>query len=195
VLNEYLAGYITESKMRNDARPWDNYEEAYKPMVEKAKSNNLSVIAANAPRRYVNLVSRKGKDQLKSLPKSARRYLAPLPIRTDDAAYLGRFNAIMGDASHSADNNFFEAQCTWDATMAHRIYRHWKKNKKELIFQLNGRFHSDYQQGTVGQLKRLRKKIKVKNISCFSAEDFDAPNWSQYTDMGDFIILSRPSDS
>ncbi|MEM9849511.1 MAG: ChaN family lipoprotein, partial [Bacteroidota bacterium] len=163
ILDEYLAGLITEEKMTSNTRAWGNYQTDYRPMVELAKKKGQAVIAANAPRRYVNLVSRRGLAALENLPKASKAYLAPLPIPTDDSGYYDRFKEIMGGAMHSIGMNIYHAQCTWDATMAYRMFQHWKKHKKEHIFHLTGRFHSDYQQGTIHQLRRLNKKISVKN--------------------------------
>ncbi|HEV8272981.1 MAG TPA: ChaN family lipoprotein, partial [Chitinophagaceae bacterium] len=56
VLNEYLAGTIDETRFSRDIRLWSNYKD-YRPMIEYAKQNKIPVIAANPPRRYVNLVS------------------------------------------------------------------------------------------------------------------------------------------
>lgn len=192
ILDEYLSGYITESKMLNDARAWDNYPTAYRPLVERAKEKGQTVIAANAPRRYVSMVSQKGLSSLDALPKSSKAYLPPLPIFTDDKGYYERFQALMGGANHGMGDSFFHAQCLWDASMAYRIFQHWKKHKKERIFHLNGRFHTDFQQGTVTQLRRLKDKIEIKNISCFPAEgNFDKPDWSAYANQGDFIVLTK----
>jgi uncharacterized iron-regulated protein len=191
VLDEYLAGFITESQLIKDGRAWGNYREAYRPLVERAKAAGLPVIAANAPRRYVSLVSRKGLGVLAELPRSARRYLPPLPIYTADSNYYRRFQAIMGESGHSMGDGAYHAQCTWDASMAYRIYEHWRKNKGELIFHLNGSFHTNYQQGTITQLRRLHKKIRIRNLSCFPAEDYDQPNWKEYSELGDFMVISR----
>ncbi|MEL6673064.1 MAG: ChaN family lipoprotein [Bacteroidota bacterium] len=189
VLDEYLADYITESKLIKDARAWNNYAEDYKPMVDRAKRKGQVVIAANAPRRYVNLVSRRGLSALETLPKSAQQYLPPLPIYTDDEAYYQRFLDAMGGSGHGMGDNIYFAQCTWDASMAYQIFRHWKKHKKEKIFHLNGRFHTDYQQGTMKQLKEMSKKVRARNISCFPADDFDDPDWAYYAKQGDYIVI------
>jgi hypothetical protein len=53
VMSEYLAGSIRERDLLRDARPWPNYINDYRPMVELARSRGLPVICANAPRRYV----------------------------------------------------------------------------------------------------------------------------------------------
>ena len=79
VLDEYLNGLISEDHFLLSSRPWKNYKTDYRPLVEIAKQNKLSVIAANAPRRYVNMVSRNGRDSLNGLSKQAKEWLAPLP--------------------------------------------------------------------------------------------------------------------
>lgn len=191
VLDEYLQGFITEEKMIRDARAWKNYSNAYRSLVEQARNNEQTVIAANAPQRYVNLVGREGKEKLEELPKSAQKYLPSLPIFTADSAYYSRFQEIMGEVGHGSLDSFFEAQCTWDASMAFQIYQHWRKHKKDLIFHLNGRFHTDYKQGTIAQLNRLNRKIQIENISCFPVSDLEDPDWEAYSSLGDFVILSQ----
>ncbi|MEM8901461.1 MAG: ChaN family lipoprotein [Bacteroidota bacterium] len=190
IVDEYLAGFIGKSKLKKDGRAWSNYQEDYSPMVEEAKEKGQTVIAANAPRRYVSLVSGKGLGELDKLPKASKKHLPKLPIYTDDQAYYQRFKETMGEVGHSMENdNYFYAQCVWDATMANSMYTHWKKHKKEKIFHLNGRFHSDYQQGTVHQLRRLSPKVQIKNISCFPSDDIGKPDWGAYTELGDYVII------
>ncbi|MEL6251355.1 MAG: ChaN family lipoprotein [Bacteroidota bacterium] len=191
ILDEYLDGLITEEKFLSDARPWATYERAYRPLLERAKEGKQAVIAANAPRRYVSMVSRNGLGELEKLSKTAKAYLPPLPIYTEDKDYKDRFDEIMSQSPHSYDPKIFHAQCTWDASMSFRIYKHWKKNKGELIFHLNGRFHTDYKLGTFHQLQRLNKKLRIANISCFPVENFEKINWSEHADKADFIIVSK----
>jgi uncharacterized iron-regulated protein len=78
ILDEYLTEHITESIMIKDARAWNNYKTAYKPLVETAKTEKQDVIAANAPRRYVNIVSRKGLKALEDLPSYSKKFFTPL---------------------------------------------------------------------------------------------------------------------
>ncbi|MEM7036271.1 MAG: ChaN family lipoprotein [Bacteroidota bacterium] len=191
VVDEYLEGWITEEKLIREGRAWNNYRTAYRPMVERAKANQQAVVAANAPRRYVNLVGRKGFDSLKGLSKTARRFLPKLPITRGDTTYERRFHDIMGASGHTLDDKFFQAQCTWDATMSDRIYRHWRKQKPRLIYHLNGRFHTDYQLGTFAQLRLRNRRLRIQNISCFSIPDLTQPNWSEHAGIADYIIVTR----
>src|SRR5436189_6157921 len=77
-LNEYLAGKIDEARFSKDVRLWSNYKD-YRPMIEYSKQNQIPVIAANPPRRYVSMVSRRGMASLDSLSKEAKAFLPPLP--------------------------------------------------------------------------------------------------------------------
>jgi hypothetical protein len=104
ILDEYLQGLITESHFKSSARPWDHYDNDYRPMVEMAKEAGIPVIAANAPRRYVNRVTRLGRDSLLDLPPLARSFLPPLPYPRPSDAYRAEWMALMGDMS-------MEAQC------------------------------------------------------------------------------------
>ncbi|WP_158861423.1 ChaN family lipoprotein [Lunatibacter salilacus] len=194
VMDEYLADHITEAKLREEGRAWKNYDD-YSPMVNLAKSKGQLVVAANVPTRYANLVSRKGLDALKDLPKESKRYLPSLPIFTYHPFYEKKFNEAMGGHGHGMGPTIFHAQLLRDATMAESVFETWRKNKKTKILHLNGRFHSDEYLGTVAELKRRRKRMDILTISCFSSEDFDAPEWDEHAGLGNFVILTDPTVS
>jgi len=95
ILDEYLQDLITESQFKSSARPWEHYDEDYRAMVEMAKAVGAPVLAANAPRRYVNRVSRLGSSGLEALPLRARSSLPPLPYPPPTQAYRDEWNALM----------------------------------------------------------------------------------------------------
>lgn len=97
-VNEYLADLITESHFRSASSPWVNYESDYRPLVEFSKIHSLPVVAANAPRRYVNRVTRLGPDALYDLPDYVREYLAPLPYAGASDAYRAEWDALMEES-------------------------------------------------------------------------------------------------
>lgn len=189
VLDEYGAGLIKEKNLINDGRAWNNYDTDYKPLVEYAKANHLSMIAANAPRRYVSLVNREGPSALDKLPKAAYDFLPPIPYHILEGAYAEKFNQAMGGDTDHMGTNLYASQNLWDATMAHSIASYWRKHKEELIFHLNGRFHSDQQLGTVAQLKRIRPKIETLTISCFPADSDDATSSPTFNKIADIVII------
>jgi len=190
VINEYLAGCISERNFIKEARAWNNYDD-YKPLIEYAKTNKLNVIGGNAAARYSNMVTLGGLESLKSLPSGSIAFLPPLPIDTATGRYYEKFTETLG-GHHMGDMKIYQTQNFWDATMAWSIARFLKQNKGYKVLQLNGRFHSDEKLGAMAQLKIMSPELTTGNISCFSAEDFSNPDWTKYKDLGDYIILTDP---
>jgi uncharacterized iron-regulated protein len=104
IVDEYLADLITESQFKASARPWEHYDEDYRAMVELAKARGIPVLAANAPRRYVNRVSRMGRNALADLSPEAKRFLPPLPFPEPTEAYREEWTRLMS-------NMTMESQC------------------------------------------------------------------------------------
>lgn len=96
ILDEYLAGQITEAKFEEEARLWKNYKTDYKPLILLAKENDLTFVASNIPRRYANMVFKKGVASLDSLSDVAKSYMAPLPLDYDTS--LNCYRQLMGSS-------------------------------------------------------------------------------------------------
>lgn len=198
VLNEYLAGLMDENRFSKDVRLWNNYKD-YRPMIEFAKQNKIPVIAANPPRRYVSMVTRRGMRSLDSLSKDAKKFLPPLPYDTLSGRYREKFMDIMKGSPGSGSANIYYSQSLWDAGMAYNIHKYLKKNKDKKVFHCVGKFHSDEKLGTAAQLQNRNKKLKILNISCFSAAIFNETNadpmaigWNKFSHLGDYVILTNP---
>jgi uncharacterized iron-regulated protein len=191
VIDEYLQDLINEQNFVSAARAWNNYKTDYRPLVEFAKQNKLAVVAANAPRRYVNRVSRLGRESLKQLSPAAQSFLAPLPFAQASDAYAAKFKALMGGMpTHNA--NLLDAQSLWDATMADSISQTLKKQKNALVVHLNGGFHSENRLGTPEHLQKYNPAARFVVVTIKSAENF--PNFAAAKDAkaGDFVILTDP---
>jgi uncharacterized iron-regulated protein len=96
VLDEYLSGLITRDHFLAAARPWENHERDYDPYLEVARACDFPVVAANPPRRYVNLVARQGEEALDALSPEARATLPPLPVARPSERYRAEWDAVMG---------------------------------------------------------------------------------------------------
>lgn len=192
VLDEYLKGLIPENHFLLSSRPWNNYKTDYRPMVEFAKENKLAVIAANAPRRYVNRVSRLGRDSLNELSPMAKSWLAPLPYAEASKEYADKFNKLMSASGMHDTSKILDSQSLWDATMADSIAMYFKKQSKALVIHLNGRFHSEKRMGAPEHLLRYRSKTHFIVISIVSEESFPNFDATKQTDLGDFVIVTDP---
>lgn len=212
VLDEYLQGYIREKNFFKEARVWSNYRN-YKPMIEFAKEKKLSVVAGNAPARYVNMAARKGRNSLSELTATAKTFLPPLPYDTASGAYYEKFTNLMSDGRNAGISSkdtskkavaamnsmmpkyMVHSQSLWDATMAYSISKVFTKNSGAKVLQLNGRFHSDEGLGTVTQLKKYNPKLRILVISCIDGgkkfpKDIDV---NENKKLGDFVIYTDPS--
>ncbi len=194
VVDEYLKDLISESHFVSSSRAWGNYKTDYRPLVEFAKQNKLDVIAANAPRRYVNMVTRLGRESLNGLSPDAKKWLAPLPYGEASETYAKKFDALMGGMTDSntplKHNPMLASQSLWDATMAFSISEYLKQQKNALIVHLNGGFHTENRLGTVEHLLNYRPKTRVLVVTMRYEDDFKNFDKSKHADLGDFVILT-----
>lgn len=203
VLDEYLRGLVSERHFLLSSRPWNNYQKDYRPLVELAREKNLPVIAANAPARYVNRVSRLGPASLKDLTPTAKAWLPPLPYEPASPAYAAKFKQLMNEpqVSGSVQNPpsphgtsyLLDAQSLRDATMAHAITQHLKRQSEALILHISGNFHSEQRLGLPEQLLHYRPKSRTLIITIVKDKSFPAFDAARHGKLGDFVVLTDPS--
>ncbi|MCD4706669.1 MAG: ChaN family lipoprotein [Candidatus Sabulitectum sp.] len=146
LLNEYLAGEVSENVFLEGARPWGNYQTDYAPMVEFARENGFSVIAANVPRMYAAMVARGGFSAVLAEPG-----FEDISVDSSNILYKEVFLATMeaiGDQMHGmpvAPENLYRAQLLKDAVMARSI------SGEKVVF-VCGSFHSDFHSGIPDQI-------------------------------------------
>jgi len=171
VLNEYLDGTIEERHLLSEAKVWDNYKNDYKPLVEFAKAQKLKAIATNCPRRYANLVFRKGIETLDKLPAEAKQWIAPLPFEID--LTLPGYKEMMsmgGHQSPGAGENMARSQALKDATMAHFLL----KSKTGLFLHFHGAYHSQNFEGIYWYLKKKNPALKIVTLHSVEQDDIQS---------------------
>jgi uncharacterized iron-regulated protein len=204
VLDEYLRGLVIERHFLSSSRPWSNYQTDYRPLVELAREKNLPVIAANAPARYVNRVSRLGADSLKDLTATAKAWLPPLPFAPASNAYAAKFRELMsgtqmtggvtqGQASPHGNAYLLDAQNLRDATMAYAVTQHLQRQRDALVLHLGGNFHSEGRLGLPEQIQRYRPKTRTLVIDIINDKSYPNFDAARMRSLGDFIILTDPS--
>lgn len=215
VLDEYLAGMISESHFIKSGRAWKKYKTDYKPMIEFAKENNIPVIAANAPRRYVNMVGRMGAESLSNLSASAKQFLPPLPYKNASPAYAKKFNNLMSKYSQGAmtgktsakkgtnkvqkekptrDPSWqLQAQSLWDASMAYSIAQALDHTAATRVLHVNGGFHSAEGMGILDHLKVYRRDTSTLVITILAEGSFLEFNVEEIRNQGDFVIVTDTS--
>lgn len=212
-LDEYLAGLITESAFLADSRPWPRYESDYRPLVEHAKERGIPVIAANAPRRYVNMVTREGREALDRLGTEARQHLPPLPYGSASPRYRDQWIATMSGVmeqegmkcgvpvphaaapagSHANMGRLLDSQVLWDAAMAHSIARHLSAQPSALVVHMVGGFHVERGTGTPEQLEAYAPGTSRLIVSLRPVDDVGTFEPAPDGEWGDFVIQTDRS--
>ncbi|HLG02039.1 MAG TPA: ChaN family lipoprotein [Bacteroidia bacterium] len=184
-LEEYLAGKISERTYKDEMKLWPNYGTDYKPLVDFAKTNKLSFIATNVPRRYANMVYSKGMESLDSLGAEAKKFIVPLPFRYDGS--LKCYKDILESAAGHNGENLAKSQALKDATMAHFILKNQTPGK--LFLHYNGTYHSDNKQGIAWYLLLNNPKLKIVVITSSLQADCETLDKNSLG-KGDFIICT-----
>lgn len=191
IVNEFIKGTITESHFLSITSNWKSFKTDYLPLVSIAKEKKCNVVAANPPRRYVNVISRKGLSAYREFSDGALQYLPPAysleKYLTED--YKQRLIALFAGghgASHGPVNQYLVlGQATWDQGMAESISREFYKSGKKVV-HLNGRFHSDRKGGVVHRLREMGHSVLV--ISGFVK---DREESGEFVKIADFVILTN----
>ena len=161
VLNQYLAGKITEAQLVEQSEyekrwgfPWENYAR----LLGFAKTNQLPILALNTPTEVTRKVARSG---LESLTTEERRYIPPFSeIQTDNAEYRKVAQAAYqqhnqaGHGNSTSFERFFTAQVLWDETMAETIAQFIKANPGYQVVVLAGKAHIMYGYGIPSRVAR-----------------------------------------
>lgn len=186
ILDEYLAGLIDEKLLLSEAKVWDNYKNDYKPLIEFAKENKQRVIATNVPRRYANMVYKRGIDQLNTIAPEAKNWIATLPITIDLTlpGYQSMIDQMGGHGAPGSAENLARSQAVKDATMAHFIL----KNKDFPFLHVNGSYHSQNFEGILWYIKQADAKIKMVTLQVVEQKDI-AQLEEENKGLADYLIV------
>jgi uncharacterized iron-regulated protein len=191
-LDRYLRDEISEEEFLRTSRPWGNYAEHYRPLVELAKERGYPVIAANIPRPLASRVSRGGVDVI------GGDRLSPWLVWVEEDQYLERFARAMGrdevDHEDVGLQRWFAAQCVKDEKMAESIAEAIASAAPErpLVVHICGKFHSDYHLGTVSRLQRRKPQLAIAVVSMESDERLSRTLNEDERRRGEALWLVRP---
>lgn len=167
-LDAYLSGGIDEPTFLARARPWGNYQTAYRPLIEKARAERRPVVASNFPQPLRQRLAREGPGVLASLEGDARRQ-APAELLPNTEAYWRRAdNAIRshrGMMSGGSGDRLYSTQSLWDNAMGEACAAALDAHRGHMVLHVNGGFHSAYWDGTVHQLRLRRPQARVKTVA------------------------------
>lgn len=180
VVDDYLADRINEEAFLANSRPWRNYKEHYRPIVELAKKHRLPILAGNAPRKLASMIA------ANDSPMANQEACLPRSTTAPEDDYWHRFVATMkGHVGADGDEkmkSFYAAQCVKDDAMAEAITDYLSTNPhgSKLVVHLCGHFHSDYGLGTAA---RVVQRIPLARICVITMESIDQKTELQSDEM------------
>lgn len=200
LLDEHVAGRVSEAEFLAGSRPWRNYPEDYRPLVQLASARRWPVLAANIPRPLASAVARGGWAALDTVPHASRRFYAARRECAPEGEYFRRFGEAMGGmGGHGAAadtagaratlERFYQAQCIKDETMAESIV--WARQSWPgwLVVHYNGGFHSDHRLGTVERLARRLTGARIAVVTVVPVPDVAAADPAQHAGRGDYLVF------
>ena len=170
VMNDYLAGKITEGEFLAASRPWPQYKTAYKPLVEYAKAHHIPVLTGNIPRRIAATYAKS--KTLDSIADEDKQYL-PNVHRAGSAAYREKFAAVMQGMNTMPGGMkippqmvqpMFMAQCLKDDAMAESIIQYRQQHPQAVVYHVVGNFHSAGHLGMAEKMAWLQPKTRIAVI-------------------------------
>jgi len=204
VLDQYLAGTITEEQFLKDSRPWPRYATDYRPIVEFARAHHLPVIGSDVPRRIAADVSKNGISAVDGLGPDRKLAARELQCPTN-GDYYERFLRAMGGHPPSDDpkgadiqqrnDRFYLAQCLKDETMGESIADAFMKTSQHVtVVHFNGAFHSDYAEGTAASARRRMPGRRIAVVSVVPVDDLDQKRPDEDDlKVGDCLVVTLKS--
>ena len=160
-------------------------------------------LAINSPKSLTRQISQQG---LNSLSDDQKKLMPPDYLQGNEN-YRERFYNIMsgGHVPDSKLDNYFQAQSTWDETMAWQSLEFMKNNIDQVFVIIVGEFHVQYGGGLPASLNRriqlmgLADKINVKTISQITTEGLTTEQITEsilpstkYGPRADYLFLVNP---
>ena len=166
-ISDYFDGLLSEADFLTavDWRgiPFSNYrDQARFPL-----SYGGRLIGLNAPKSLTSAIAKSGIAQLSPQDQADM----PPAFELGTQAYRERFEMVMGThIPPSAVDRYFEAQSTWDESMAWQSVEFLKNNPKHCLVIVVGDFHAAWDGGLPGRL-RARGIPNVTVISQLETRD------------------------
>jgi uncharacterized iron-regulated protein len=194
-LDAYLAGEISETQFLARSRPWGNYREAYRPLIELAKKAGAKVIAGNfpAPLRRKIRGSAEGWAKL----TEAERKWVPDEIHLHSETYWARVDRAIaghsmgGGGPKDPESRRYSTQALWDNAMAAAIARALDAHPGHVVLHIAGKFHVEYHDGTVAQLKLRKPDLKVATATILPRRDLWGPANPSDFKRADVVIYAK----
>ncbi|MBB48070.1 MAG: hypothetical protein CMJ33_05925 [Phycisphaerae bacterium] len=193
-VDAYMAGEMDAEalliELHDGPKARANFSQFSLPMLELARTHDIPVFAANAPRRYVKRARLEGYEALQALPDE-EQVLFTLPESLDEGAYRDRLSALMFKNGAEPDEEMLipwqRAQEVWDATMADSVTKALIENGDPVLLVV-GRFHGDFEGGTIARIAASNPEADIRYVVMVGSPS--GPLQDEDQGRGDFVIYT-----
>ena len=204
VVQDYRKGLLTNEQLIK-AVGWTGFDIGlYTPQLLFPRNEfGEAGLAINSPKSLTRQISQQG---LAGLTDEQKKLMPPDYLQGNEN-YRERFYNIMsgGHVPDSKLDNYFQAQSTWDETMAWKSLEFMKDHSDQVFVIIVGEFHVQYGGGLPASLIRrihvmgLAEKLNVKTISQISTEGLTTDEIIEsilpsikYGPRSDYLFLVSP---
>jgi uncharacterized iron-regulated protein len=188
VADRWMRGDATDAALAKAAPGAAARGAPHAHLLSLARSLDVPVVAANAPRRLVT-AWRKSEatygEYLASLPEEQRAWM-PRETSIPEDAYYERFLALMG-GDHGAP--FFRAQALWDDAMAESVADARAREGDPRVLLIAGVFHVASGGGTTTKIVARRPDDRVLTIVMAPSSGDALALPADDRDAGDAIVV------
>ena len=192
-LDAYCKGEIDEATFLSRSRPWGNYMEDYRPLVEMAKKHGVPVVAANFPAMLRRKLGMGGKDAVAKLSEQDRA-LMPETILPASEAYWQRVDRAtrghMGGGGQTAEERLYDGQNLWDNAMGDAVGKALATHKGHVVLHVAGGFHTAYRDGTVAQFAARNKDAKFATVAIAASGALHKAQPKRDADEADYLVYA-----
>lgn len=201
-LDHWCDGLLTEKGFVVLSHWYDNWGynwNYYREIFLLARDRGIRLHAVNAPRDVVSAVRKKGFQNLS--PEEAAHI--PARIDTTNAEHFELFKSMLeeGEGMHSSMSEaqwraMFDAQCTWDATMAFNAVKalQAERDPKAAMVVLIGSGHAAYGLGIQRQARQWYEGKAASVIPIMVQDEQKKPVETVRASYADFIWGILPEE-
>lgn len=155
-LDMFVAGAIDEAEMLEQTEweeRWGFATELYRPLWQHARDRGIPIVALNAPRELTKRIAKVG---VEGLSDAERAELPELDLSDERyRAWLkGVFKSHGAKMDDAALERFYQAQVTWDETMAEVAAAWSEAHPDATLVVAAGRGHIERDWGIPSRLRR-----------------------------------------
>ncbi len=183
-LDSYMAGEIDERTFLRESeyfKRWGFDYHLYRPIIEYCRENGIPVVALNLIKEISTKIAREG---IKGLSKDEK---AALPKEIDDSnrRYREHLQDVFkqhGQSQVGSFEYFFQAQLSWDETMAETVSNYLAEHSDASMVVLAGAGHIAYGFGIPSRVARRMPGIEYSII-------INDPGDDMVPEAGDFFLF------